>query len=86
MGFDKTLEKKFPSAIQFAEKHLGKAWGSFIVFFWSFFPGLPTDAICYVAGTVKMNFAKYLVAVFAGEFIICYSYIYFGGELMKLFS
>lgn len=24
-----------------------------------------------------MNFAKYLVAVFAGEFIICYSYIYF---------
>lgn len=38
-------------------------YGFYAVTFWSFFLVLPTDVVCYLAGAVRMNLAKFLLAV-----------------------
>jgi uncharacterized membrane protein YdjX (TVP38/TMEM64 family) len=38
-------------------------YGVFAVTLWSFAPVVPTDLICYVAGTVRMNFWKFVLAL-----------------------
>ena len=58
--------------------------GALIVFFWSFFPIVPTDLICYVAGVTRMNFWKFILAIFAGETILVAIYIWTGRSLIGL--
>lgn len=54
--------------------------GFWIVLGWSFFPIVPTDLICYVAGRAQINFWKYISALFIGEallialYLSCYQY------------
>jgi uncharacterized membrane protein YdjX (TVP38/TMEM64 family) len=55
-----------------------------IVIGWSFFPLVPTDLICYVCGTMKVNFKKCLLGIFVGEGLICAIYIFAGNHLLKL--
>ncbi len=50
---------------------------------WSFFPLTPTDAIGYVCGALRVNFAKYLVGIAIGEGAICALYIYLGAQAMS---
>jgi len=52
-------------------------YGFWIVLVWAFFPAVPTDLICYVAGKTKMNFIKYIFALFIGEAILICIYLYF---------
>ena len=47
-----------------------------IIVFWSFFPLLPTDLICYVCGALKIDFKKTLLGVAMGEGAICAIYIF----------
>jgi len=54
-----------------------------IVIGWSFFPLVPTDLICYVCGTLEVDFKKLLLGVFIGEGTICAIYIFFGGHLLR---
>ena len=42
-------------------------YGAFIISFWSFFPVLPVDVACYLAGTVRLNFIKFFIALTIGE-------------------
>jgi uncharacterized membrane protein YdjX (TVP38/TMEM64 family) len=56
--------------------------GFFFVALWAFFPLVPTDLVCYVAGTTKMNYLKFILAVCAGELILCSFYIFFGGAVL----
>jgi membrane protein YqaA with SNARE-associated domain len=53
---------------------------------WSFAPVVPTDVICYVAGTVRMNFLKFVSAMTLGEGIIVGLIIYGGKEVMNVFG
>ena len=55
-----------------------KKRGFLIVLGWSFFPLVPTDLICYIAGSIRMNFSKYISAVFIGEAILIGIYIFLG--------
>jgi len=55
-----------------------------IVIGWSFFPLVPTDLICYVCGTLEVDFKKLLLGVFIGEGAICAIYIFLGGHLLRL--
>ena len=57
-SFDRTLAQ----IQRLLERH-----GLPIVIGWSFFPLLPTDAVCYVAGVVRMRIAKVLLGVAIGE-------------------
>ena len=83
LEFDKLFGSKNPSnnsglsKIQIISQKINK-YGFWIVLGWSFFPFVPTDLICYIAGTTKMNFKKYIAAVFIGEAILVYLYIFLG--------
>ena len=41
--------------------------GLAIVVGWSVFPFVPTDAICYVAGTLRMPIGRFLLGVTLGK-------------------
>jgi uncharacterized membrane protein YdjX (TVP38/TMEM64 family) len=83
LGFGEYLEKKHSQRIVKIKDQMQKQYGVWLVFLWSFIPFLPTDAICYVAGTIKMNFRKFIVAMTFGELIICTVYIFFYTSLIK---
>lgn len=54
-----------------------------IVVAWSFFPFVPTDAICYVCGALEIDIRKLLLGVLVGEGITCAIYIFLGRELVS---
>ncbi len=60
------------------EKH-----GFGIVLLWSFFPAVPTDLICYVAGLVNMKYLKFLIAMTIGEAILVSIYVWTGLSLLE---
>ncbi|MEN8927425.1 MAG: VTT domain-containing protein [Flavobacteriales bacterium] len=57
--------------------------GFWIVLGWAFFPAVPTDLICYLAGTIRMNFAKYILALLIGEGILIGIYVSLGEHLFQ---
>lgn len=54
-----------------------KEYGFWIVLGWAFFPIVPTDLICYVAGKTRINFWKYISALFIGEALLIVFYLRF---------
>ncbi|MDM8559964.1 VTT domain-containing protein [Candidatus Parabeggiatoa sp. HSG14] len=81
LEFDQFLEKKYPQEIK-KLKHLMQRKGVVIVFLWSFFPAVPTDLICYVAGILRMPFGLFLLALGLGESILVGLYVFLGTTLM----
>jgi len=76
------FEKKYPKKIlrlknAFAKNELP------IIIFWSFFPFLPTDLICYVAGSLRVDLKKLLLGILIGEGITSGLYIFFGNQLIR---
>lgn len=58
-------------------------YGFPIVLAWSFFPAVPTDLICYVAGATKMNYFRFIAALTIGEFLLVSVYVYTGMQLLE---
>jgi uncharacterized membrane protein YdjX (TVP38/TMEM64 family) len=85
MGFAEYLERKHPTRISRLHDELQKPAGLMFVFLWSFFPLVPTDAVCYVAGILKMNFLRFILALALGELILCCIYIFCYSYLTALF-
>ena len=83
MGFHEYFEHKKPVAVGRIRGRLEHSWGLAFVAAWAFFPFVPTDAVCYVAGTIKMNFFKFISAVFVGELILCSFYVFTGGSIVR---
>ena len=77
--FSANTQKKF----QKAEIGMNK-YGFWIVLFWSFFPAVPTDLICYVAGYSKMSYLKFITALFVGELVLVSLYIWTGKSLIEI--
>ena len=75
LEFDKLFggrhSQKTDKIIEKLNKH-----GFWIVLGWSFFPLVPTDLICYIAGSIRMDFRKYILAIFIGEAILVGAYVY----------
>jgi len=82
LGFSDFFESKKPVVIANLRKRLERPTGLIFVSIWAFFPFVPTDAVCYVAGTIRMNYLKFIAAVFIGESILCSFYIFLGGSLI----
>ncbi len=82
LGFDEYFESKKPELMHKIKAKLEHPLGFLFVAGWAFFPFVPTDLVCYVAGTARMNFAKFITAVGIGEIILCSFYIFFGGTLV----
>jgi uncharacterized membrane protein YdjX (TVP38/TMEM64 family) len=85
LGFSEYLERKYPARIEKIHDRLQKPTGLAFVFLWSFFPLLPTDAVCYVAGILRMSFVKFILAMAFGEVILCSIYIFFYSYFADLF-
>lgn len=84
LGFDKTFAKIAPERVIQITTKINSPWGFLFVFLWAFFPLAPTDLVCYLAGTVRMNFLRFILAVALGELIICLFYTYSLGSLNLL--
>lgn len=83
LGFSDYFENHKPELSHKIKSKLEHPLGFLFVAAWAFFPLVPTDLVCYVAGTTKMNYWKFIAAIFAGEMILCVCYIFFGGSLLK---
>lgn len=86
LGFRDYLVEKHPRKMKIWEQRLSKPFSFWIVLAWSFFPFVPTDLICYVAGTVKMKKIYYYSGVFIGELILVLLYVYLGKDLWQVFT
>jgi uncharacterized membrane protein YdjX (TVP38/TMEM64 family) len=83
IGFHEYFEHKKPRAVARIRNRLEQPWGLAFVALWAFFPLVPTDAVCYAAGTTKMNFLKFVLAVFIGELVLCSIYVFTGGTIFR---
>lgn len=83
LGFDEYFEDHKPELTHRIKQKLEHPLGFLFVAAWAFFPLVPTDLVCYLAGTTRMRFWKFIVAVGVGELILCTCYIFFGGSLVK---
>jgi uncharacterized membrane protein YdjX (TVP38/TMEM64 family) len=82
LQFNETFERKHPKEIAKMRTALQRHQLPIIVF-WSFFPLLPTDLICYVCGALRINFTKTMAGVLIGEGTICAIYIFFGDYVVR---
>ena len=83
LGFHEYFENRKPELTHKIRRRLEHPLGFLFVAAWAFFPLVPTDLVCYLAGTTRMNYWKFIAAVFVGEAILCYGYIFFGGSLLN---
>ena len=83
LGFDEYFERKNPDLSRNIKAKLEHPLGFLFVAGWAFFPFVPTDLVCYVAGTTRMNFAKFITAVGVGEVILVGCYVFLGGSIIN---
>ena len=83
LGFHEYFEKHKPELNHKIRSKLERPAGSAFVCVWSFAPVVPTDLVCYLAGATRMNFWKFILAVLAGETILCSFYVYFGSAVIS---
>jgi uncharacterized membrane protein YdjX (TVP38/TMEM64 family) len=76
------FERKYPKQIAKLKSVIEKNELP-IVTFWSMLPFAPTDVMCYVCGSLKIDIKKFLLGVTVGEGITCALYIFFGKEIMQ---
>lgn len=75
LDLDTEIQKKFgKKKVQDIEHKINK-YGYFIVAWWSFFPFVPTDVICYIAGTTNMKYWKFLAWLLTWEIPLVILYI-----------
>ena len=82
VGFDQYFQSKKPLHVEKIRKRLEHPLGLAFVALWAFFPLVPTDAVCYVAGTIRMHFLKFIIAVFVGELVLCSIYVFAAGRIL----
>jgi len=82
-GYDRLLEEKYPDKIATLKEKMHGKYAFWIVCGWSFFPLVPTDAVCYVAGMVKMPARKMITAVVLGELPLVAAYVFLGAGISE---
>jgi uncharacterized membrane protein YdjX (TVP38/TMEM64 family) len=75
LHMDEFFESKYPRQIALL-KNLLQRYQLPIIIGWSFMMFLPTDLICYVCGTLRINFTKFIVGLLIGEGSVYAIYIY----------
>lgn len=79
---DEVFERKYPRQIG-KLKELLQRYQMPIIIAWSFFLFLPTDVLCYVCGSLKINFKKFLAGVVIGEGTVYAIYIFLGDHFLR---
>lgn len=82
LRLDEPLERRYPTQIQKLKRVLQThPWS--ITIGWSFMLFLPTDLICYVCGTMRVKYWKFITGVLIGEGAVYAIYIYVGDWLLR---
>ena len=82
LHMDELFERKYPREIG-KLKGLLQRYQMPIIIGWSFFLLLPTDVLCYVCGSLKINYRKFLIGIIIGEGTVYAIYIFFGDWLLR---
>lgn len=82
LGFTDYFERQDPRRAARIRARLEHPLGSIFVAAWAFFPLVPTDLVCYLAGVTRMRFWKFILAIVIGELVLCVFYIFLGGSLL----
>ena len=82
LGFSDFFEGHKPELTNRIKTKLEHPAGFIFIALWAYFPLVPTDLVCYLAGTTKMNYWKFILAVLVGETILCCFYVFFGGAML----
>ena len=80
-NYDAFLEGKYPDKIAFLKEKMHSKFAFWIIAGWAFFPLVPTDAVCYVAGMAKMPYKKMIVPLLIGQLPLATLYIFLGTEI-----
>jgi uncharacterized membrane protein YdjX (TVP38/TMEM64 family) len=80
LGFSESLKGHYKRLYPWVEEKMTRH-GTPIVIGWAFFPGVPTDLISCIAGTTKMEFWRFLIAITIGESVLVAAYIFTGQAL-----
>jgi uncharacterized membrane protein YdjX (TVP38/TMEM64 family) len=81
LHMDELVERKYPHHIRRLKSLLQK-YELPIIIGWSFVLFLPTDVLCYVCGSLKINFKKFLFGILIGEGTVYAIYIFVGEWLL----
>ncbi|MDE0827952.1 MAG: VTT domain-containing protein [Vicinamibacterales bacterium] len=81
LGLGDLFERKHARQVRWLEGQMHRR-GFWIVVGWSLFPFVPTDAICYVAGTLRMPPQKFAVGVALGEMPLVVFYVWATGTVL----
>ena len=81
LRMDEVFERRYPEQIKTLTRLLQKHPLS-ITIGWSFMLFLPTDLICYVCGSLRINYAKFIIGVLIGEGAVYAIYIYLGSRIL----
>ena len=82
LHFAEVFERKYPVHISRLKRLLQRHQLPIIIG-WSFFLILPTDLICYVCGSLRINFKKVLIGVLIGEGSVYAIYIFLGDYFLR---
>ena len=74
LGLARVFERKHAERVRWLEEQMRRR-GLLIVVGWSVFPFVPTDAICYVAGSLRMPIGRFLLGVTLGEIPVVAFYV-----------
>ena len=80
LGLGEFFERKHAARVRWLEDQMRRK-GFWIVLAWSAFPFVPTDVICYVAGTLRMRVGTFLCGVALGALPIVGFYVLAGSRL-----
>jgi uncharacterized membrane protein YdjX (TVP38/TMEM64 family) len=76
------FERRYPKQIATLQRQLRRHTLA-ISIGWSFMLFLPTDLLCYVAGTLRVSYAKLITGVLIGEGTVYAFYVYTGAWLLQ---
>lgn len=74
LGLTELFERGQAGRVRWLEDQMRRR-GFWIVVAWSVFPAVPTDAVCYVAGSLRMPIGKFLLGVTLGEIPVVAFYV-----------
>ena len=80
LGLGQLFECRHARRVRWLEQQMNQK-GFWLVVGWSAFPFVPTDVICYVAGTLRMHLGKFAAGVALGEVPIVGFYVWAGGMM-----
>lgn len=84
MGFDEYFQKKYPKKMNYIKGKMESKSGFGFMLLWCSTPFVPSDLVFYLAGSLHINYKKFILAVFLGHIVLYSIYVYFTDIFLKV--